>query len=291
MKIIIFIAITVVMLGLYLVNTQTKNFALLIPAYANPCCGDGPDMWRSMIDIASNHKDVALYVIFNPANGPGQVVDPNYITDAGSGPLPELKSSHAIIFGYVATNYGKRKLDTVKADVDRYFDTLYKDYIDGIFFDEMSNDLAKVGYYHELQNYVKSKQPKAQVIGNPGVTATINPSHQTQWSVADYVDSADVLVTYENTADNYTSYAEPSWLNNKKANHFAHIIHSMPQWNSSLVETAMMRKAGYLYATQDKGANPYDASTNYWGELIEAANTSRLKQLLALLQGYFLSKI
>jgi len=43
---------------------------LLVPAYANPCCGDGPAMWSGLIALGGSRPQ-ELGVVFNPASGPG----------------------------------------------------------------------------------------------------------------------------------------------------------------------------------------------------------------------------
>ena len=94
-------------------------------------------MWNKLIETQTNHPDMQLHVIFNPASGPGATRDPNYVTenkDGMNGPLLELKNAGAKIYGYVATTYAVRSIDLVKADIDLYVDTLYPTLIDGFFF-------------------------------------------------------------------------------------------------------------------------------------------------------------
>ena len=67
---------------------------LLVPAYANPCCNDGPAIWTALIDAAGDPAlNLKVNVIFNPASGPGTAVDPNYVGPTGSNVLPLLRGA------------------------------------------------------------------------------------------------------------------------------------------------------------------------------------------------------
>jgi hypothetical protein len=238
---------------------------ILVPAYSNPCCGP---MWNGLISAAGN-GGFTLDVIFNPASGPGTSVDPNYLKN-GKGPLVDVKAAGGVVYGYVATSYGAKSIPAVEAEIDRYFDTLYAGHVDSIFFDEMSNDLTKVGYYQTLRDYVRSKNPSAKVIGNPG-TSFVTASGSTAFTVADYAASMDVLVTFENTGSQYLSnYTPPSWVGTLSADHFANIVHTQPTWGDSLVALAAARNAGMLYITDDVMWNPYDQLPSYWNAELAA---------------------
>ncbi len=217
-------------------------------------------MWSNIINTASDPSlDVTVHAIFNPASGPGTAVDPNYMQSDGSGSLRDLKDVGGIIYGYVATGFGVRDVSLIKGDIDKYYDQLYPGKLDGIFFDEMSNDLAKTGMYQDLRDYVKGKSSTATIVGNPGTTFTNNTSGQTIYSVLDYATSVDVMVTFENSAFEYiNNYTAPSWADDLSADRFAHIIHSQSGWDDQLLTLAHQRKVGMLYVTDDVMGNPYD---------------------------------
>jgi hypothetical protein len=171
----------------------------------------------------------------------------------------------------VATTYGSKSLFDVKDEIDRYYDDLYSGLIDGVFLDEFSNDLARVGYYQEIRDYVKGKDANALVIGNPGTSFTNNPSGQTTYTVDDYARSMDVITTFENTGSAYaTNYTPPSWVNDFGADRFAHIIHSQSAWTATLLATISARKAGMVYVTDDGSPNPYDQFASYWTTEVKA---------------------
>lgn len=270
---------------------------LLVPAYGNPGTPTGKYMWDNLINLAKTAGN-RLNVILNPQSGPGgSTIDPNYINPNGADPLLDLKNAGAVVYGYVATGNGDRSLDAVKADIDKYFNPAYYQntgfQINGIFLDEMSNDLADVGYYQAIRAHIASKSSTAKVIGNPGTSFTKNPTGQTQYSVIDYAKTADILVTFENTGREYrTNYTPPSWLNAPgfTADNFAHLIHSEPRLLGNIntqtptyVNLANSRQAGMIYITNDKLVianqgtnneivtnNPWDTLPSYWNQLVNA---------------------
>ena len=163
---------------------------VLVPAYANPCCSSGPTMWSSLLASAADpQRRFELNVIFNPASGPGVGRDPNFLDGAGDGPLASLRAAGGIAHGYAATGNATRSIVDVKADIDAYLTGQYAGFIAGVFFDEMSNNLADVSYYRELHSYVNSLRPGAKTFGNPGTTFVTDPSGQTAFVAADYIGS------------------------------------------------------------------------------------------------------
>ncbi len=225
-------------------------------------------MWSSLISTAGDaNRNFELHAIFNPASGPGVSRDPNYLDNSGNGPLNDFRLAGGITYGYVATGNATRSLDDVKADVNAYLRGDYAGFVDGIFFDEMSNDLANVGYYKELHNYAKSLQASARTLGNPGTTFVNNPSGQSTFNASDYVNSLETIVSFENTndeyANNYTSFA---YLENLDSRKIAHIVHTQSVWDTTLLDKASKRGAEFLFVTDDILPNPYDKLPSYWGQ-------------------------
>ena len=248
--------------------------AVLIPAYGNPCCEGGVAMWSQLIANARAGK-LELHVILEPASGPGaSPIDPNYVNVGGTGPAVELAAAGGKLYGYVPTHYATRVLSDVLSDIDTYYDPAYWRgagvQVHGIFVDEMSNDLAHTGYYEAITEHVKAKDGDAWVFGNPGTTFTLDSSAGAAgFSVDDYAQSVDTIVTFENTAGNYrTTYTAPSWLAGYDARHFAHIIHSETSRSDMVsdIDLARSRKAGFIYITDDVLPNPYDVPASYWTE-------------------------
>ncbi|MFW5427281.1 MAG: spherulation-specific family 4 protein, partial [Methylophagaceae bacterium] len=217
--------------------------------------------------------NVEVSLIFNPSSGPGNSIDSNYVNSLGQGPLIDFKNGGGKVYGYIPTTFSLRNISDVKSDINKYYDTLYPGIVDGIFFDETSNNLANVGYYNEIKDTVKSYDSSALVISNPGTSFTNNPSGQTQYTVTDYANSADVIVTFENSADEYiNNYTAPSWQSDFDNSHFAHIIFNQEVWDPSIFELALARQAGYIYITNDNLPNPYDSLADYWDQQFNAVN-------------------
>ncbi len=247
----------------------------LVPAYENPCCQAGPAMWSALIALAQS-RPAELAVIFNPHNGPGATpIDPNYVNASGTGPLRTLLNTQAQVVGYVYTTRATRDLALVRADIARYYSSAYWHgqalRPDGIFIDNVSTDLANVGYYRNLRDYVRSFDPNAVLIGNPGVAGTTNPTNQTTYTATDYGALFDVMVVREDydTPFNH-GYVAPSWLGAPNAAALGFIAHSAttPMRIRVSMSRAFQRDASYLYVTDDVLANaqdnPYNVLSTYW---------------------------
>ena len=136
------------------------------------------------------------------------------------------------------------------------------------FLDEMSSDLAHVGYYREIDTYSKDKIDGAPVVGNPGVSGTQNPSGQTDFSIDDYGASVDVMMTFEQTAANYaSSYSPVSWTSGSEA----HVLYAAGSDISSLIQDALDNDVNYLYITDDGLDNPWDALSSSWTALVDSS--------------------
>lgn len=127
---------------------------------------------------------------------------------------------------------------------------------------------------------MKGTRLNAPIIGNPGTTFTNNISGQTTYSVMDYATSVDIMVTFENSASEYTgNYTAPSWVDDLTADHFAHMIHSQSGWDEALPALAHQRKAGMLFVTDDIMSNPYDQPPSYWASQIDALSRHNAAQV------------
>jgi len=75
----------------------------------------------------------------------------------GLNPLLAFTNAGGVVYSYVATELAVCPIGNVKAEIDKYYDNpLYWQgapvQVSGIFFNEMSNDLCKIGFYDELQD-------------------------------------------------------------------------------------------------------------------------------------------
>jgi hypothetical protein len=251
------------------ISANASRINILVPAYANPCCGDGAQMWSSLVATAAGNRNFALEVIFNPASGPGFARDPNYLDATGNGPLRDLRLAGGLIDGYIPTASATRPIADVKADINAYLTGIYAGSVSGLFFDEMSNDLGNVGYYRQLKDYIQSIRPGIRTVGNPGTGYINNVTGQSNYSVADYIALFDTLVTFENTGATYMagnpSLSQFQGLGSTK---IAHIVHTVAPWDASLIATAAGRGAGYLYLTNRPMPDPYDQMPYNWLQFV-----------------------
>ena len=220
---------------------------IMVPAYFYPGA-----LWTSMSNAATR---VPLVAIMNPNNGPDTSQNPDYVAAVNS-----VRSAGGKVIGYVYTSYGARATNIVQTDIDSYF-TFYS--VDGIFLDEMTDDADTnhLNSYAALYQYVKSKGTNLTVVGNPGIN-----------TLEEYLTrpTADVLVTFEvNTG--YGSYVPDAWVTNHLAQHFCHLPYNVTNATTmtNYVNLAVSRNAGWIYVTNDKGANPWDTLPSYWTNEVE----------------------
>ena len=223
---------------------------LAVPAYFYPCTSGATCYWPQLLARLNN----AGIVVFNPANGNDTAISEDYRMQ-----LLRLRAQRKALgattkfIGYVFTNYGNRSAADVKANIDNYYRWYQPD---GIFFDEaLSTDCSKRDYYLDLKNYVLSKSARAFTVLNPG-TATQEC----------YMATADVLVTFEDTFNNYINRVGPAWERNYPASRFWHLVHTTPQASMPVaVSLSKTRNVGYLYVTPDIYINPL--ADNPWDTL------------------------
>ena len=111
----------------------------------------------------TEYPNITFLIIVNPASGPGALAlpDSNYVREI------RCLNSQANVrtFGYVSTNYAKRDLDAVKADIQKYSAWHAAGLgLGGIFFDE-----APAEYSADSADFLLEAQSVARQA--PGFTA------------------------------------------------------------------------------------------------------------------------
>lgn len=215
---------------------------IVVPAYFYP-----GSLWDSLNWAAGR---VSLVAIMDPNNGPATAQNPDYVAAVDS-----LRASGGKVIGYVYTSYTGRGTNAVKTDIDRYFN-FYS--VDGIFLDEMTDDAGTnhLNYYAALYQYIQTKGTNLLVVGNPGINT--EEAYLTQ-------PCADVLVTFEvNTG--YSNHVVDAWATNHLARQFCHLPYAVASAGTmtNYVNLAAARNVGWLYVTDDGGANPWDTLPAYW---------------------------
>ncbi len=205
--------------------------------------------------LAGRNGTAALAVL-NPSSGPGERVDPDYVTA-----VRRAQSLGVRMLGYVHTSYGARSAAAVLTEIERYLDWYG---VDGIFFDEAASDCAGLPYLAALSGDLKARDPAQLVALNPGTRPD-----------ACYMEIAEIVVTFE--GDYGTLLREPtppSWMRCYPAARFWQIVYGVPNAEAMARVLALAgdRHAGHLYITDATLPNPYGRLPAYWDSELRAAS-------------------
>ncbi|MEM6290685.1 MAG: spherulation-specific family 4 protein [Myxococcota bacterium] len=216
--------------------------SIAAPSYFYP--GEG---WNALLDAA---PQVQLAVI-NPSSGVGHDRDLNYARVTH-----EATTRGLTVLGYVHTDYGRRDLDVVMAEVERYV-AWYG--VRGIFVDEAATSLDALAYYEELSARIEAY----------GLSVVLNPG-----AVPDqaYAAIADVLITFEGSAEAYRTRDVPGWMREYAPSRFWHVVHGVSSEDTmnTVVALAGEREAQHLWVASESGANPYAAPPHQFEPLLDA---------------------
>jgi hypothetical protein len=227
------------------------KLSILVPAYFYPA-GPGRAEWDRMIASA---RQTPITAIVNPASGPGNARDANYVSV-----LEHAIKSQLNLIGYVSTHYAEVPLTVAKSHIDRWI-SLYPQ-IRGFFFDEQASNVTKIGYYSDLAAYARSKSPGAQIVANPGTTCD-----------EAYIDrkTSDVACLFENTGG-MENYNAPAWAKRYPSSRFAVIPYAITPVSTmrQIVQKSATKRYGVVYVTDGNGQNPYDRLPSYWDAEVKA---------------------
>ena len=145
--------------AVYMKKKLEKKQSVALAAYSYP--SDDSNYWKEV--IKEGGKNIP-YVIINPNSGPGDKIDSNYVKQLKENMKAGIKN-----IAYIRTNYQKRPLTEVLADVDKYYELYGKDNLSGFFFDEVGvDDANQPAYMKAVYEYVKGKGKENIVVANPG---------------------------------------------------------------------------------------------------------------------------
>ncbi|MCR4264473.1 MAG: endo alpha-1,4 polygalactosaminidase [Candidatus Roizmanbacteria bacterium] len=223
---------------------------IIIPAYFYP---NPTTLWEQSIASAPTVD----MMIVNPASGPGTSVDQNYVAV-----ISDLRQAGITPLGYVTSSYATRTISTIQSEIDQW-QNMYG--ITNIFIDEVTSNAANIAFHQTLYDYIKTNDPNAVVVINPGTTVAEG-----------YVNAADVISIFEGDMSTYQSFQMPSWINNYPASKFLHLVYSVPNATSmqTVVNLSRERNAGYVYITNDvlSPGHPWDTLPVYWSNEISSVN-------------------
>jgi len=243
-------------------RSQQKT-GILVPMYIYPADIHNNPAYNRLIELKRRFEMIPIWVIVNPASGPGDAIDANY-TKA----IDRLEGAGCVVLGYVSTNYGKRPERDVKADIDAWL-KLYPR-TQGIFFDEMINEDTEAGVKSivSLNDYAR-EAGCWPTVANPG---TDTPGRYFA------AEAADVIVAHEGDqwpeekrlhGDYFGGYSDypPSTR--------AVLVHSQAKFDP--IQLGMIRKyARWVYITDDvyrvngaKSNNPWDSLSKHMEVICE----------------------
>lgn len=258
-----------------------------VPAYVYP-----NDSFLTAIENATPPPSI---VILNPNNGQDDF-DSTWQDRADDLRLLTADNNENVkVLGYVYTQDAQgnlRSANDVKADIDNYLKAdLNNLHVDGIFIDTVKRECGPTtssttwrDYYLDLREYIQDTmyeiddQVEDYVVNNPGTAIE-------DCYLASGYRTADIYVTYEGNQYNYdNSYLGGNVFNltngyragtEYDSSSFWHLVYNVA--NSSamedVVDTAFTRHAGYVYATSDDLANPWDAAPSYLDDMTTYAAT------------------
>ena len=226
-------------------------FAIGIPAYYYP----GPH-WESTVTGAPTVR----YVVVNPGDGPGRVVDPAYAST-----IDAVRAAGVGLLGYVPTAWGARPAEEVLRDVRTYRDWYG---VTGVFLDEAATAPGLIGHYTHVTDAVRADAQDALVALNPGVPPDEG-----------YAAICDLLVVFEGPRSSYVRWVPPEWLGDHPRDRFWHVVYgtsrrSMP----AVLRQAARQRAGVVYVTDRVTANPWDGLPPYWAA--EVAAVARMDEAI-----------
>jgi hypothetical protein len=96
----------------------------IVPLYSYPCC-DYEQEWGKLLNLTT---DKEVWVVVNVDSGPGSSVDSTYASI-----ISRLKQKGFKVLGYMYSSYGRRSLETIYSEMDRWI-RFYN--VDGFLIDE-----------------------------------------------------------------------------------------------------------------------------------------------------------
>ncbi len=216
----------------------------IVPLYTDPT----DPSWDAIVTAALAHPTVQVVAIVNPSDGPGPNKDQDYVTGIAS-----LLAANIKVIGYVATGYGSHSIASMEAEIDTW--KSFYPQVQGIFFDEQSNDPTYVSHYQTLSQYAKSKG-LSYTVGNPGTDVPTS-----------YIGALDTMLVYE--SDGLPTISSLKAWSAYAPTNFGIIPYKVPSLDATFVKQAR-QYIHYVYLQKDDLPNPWDSLTPYFADLLAA---------------------
>ena len=240
-----------------------ERTGVLVPLYVYPADVHKNAVYNRLMAVKRRYETVPMWVIINPASGPGNDVDANY-TKA----IDRLVGAGCVVLVYVSTAYGKRLAGDVTTDIDRWQQMYPR--AQGIFFDEMIYEDKEAAVSHQV---ALTKHAHAA-----GYWPTVaNPGAETPGRYF-AAEAADVIVVHEGNAwpkeerlkgDYFGGYSDyPPFTR-------AVLVHSQEKLDKPALQMAR-QYAKWVYVTEGvfrandpKAANPWAVLSKHLEETCE----------------------
>ncbi len=162
-----------------------QRCGVLVPMYVYPANIHTNEAYNRLIEIKREYETVPIWVIVNPASGPGEQVDQNYVKA-----IDRLIGAGCVVLGYLTTSYGCRDSNAVEQDINAWREMYPRAH--GIFFDEMTyEDTEEAAAHQAALNAYARKAGYWPTVANPGADT---PGRYFE------LDAADVIVVHEGDA-------------------------------------------------------------------------------------------
>jgi hypothetical protein len=162
-----------------------ERTGVLVPMYVYPKDIHTNSSYNRLMELKRRYETVPMWVIVNPASGPGNGVDANY-TKA----IDRLRGAGCVVLAYVGTSYGKRPGADVRKDIDQWL-KMYPQ-IQGVFFDEM--------IYEDTEAAAQYQAALSRYAHDMGCWPTVaNPGAETPGRYF-AAGAADVIIVHEGDA-------------------------------------------------------------------------------------------
>ena len=111
-------------------------------------------------------------------------------------------------------------------------------------------DTARVSYYTQVHDYVKGISKSQQLIFNPG--QPVMPEA--------YMNLSDVFVSFEGSAQSYSTFTPAAYTNNYASSKFWHVVYGCDTdaTINSTLQQFNQQHAAWLYMTDLLEPNPYE---------------------------------
>jgi hypothetical protein len=216
-----------------------------VPLYTDPSDAS----WTAIVEAKMAHPTVRVVAIVNPSDGPGSSPSSGYTNG-----IAKLVAANIQVIGYVATGYASHPIASMEATIDQW--KSFYPQVQGIFFDEQSNQAGDVGYYTTLSQYAKSKG-LSYTVGNPGTD-----------TAEAFIGALDTMLIYESSGVPSTSQMG-GWHSKYPKSDFGVIPYAVPSMDAAFVASAR-QYVGYIYLQSDNLPNPWDSLPSYFSSLLAA---------------------